>query len=447
MAINIYEPMRFSSQGIDDLATQTTLTITNGTITVDYANLKKELVFSASNLAEVEGKGIKWSDGRKSKGIFLKDGNLKSDLSINLLEERDFQIANTSVLSFNELGSTVIKSNLKVLGTLKNLKVAGNAELSDVLFISGDSNRVGINTDSPRLALGIKENNIEIALGSNKVETAIIGTITSSNLDIVTDSTPRISIFRTGEVRIHGRLSADEIHTEKTSLLIFREQDGNTNYGKGMLWASADKKKPNKQFVLHANPDRLHSTESLELGENRSYMIDNQYVLTKTTLGTTVTESSLKTVGVLRELQVAGDAAIARRLLTSQIEIGKFSINENTLDVIENFEIKRSNIIDFSINDRITIGNTSNTDRSVSILGNTVIGLVEPQHGVKLTVEGPISFCRKKFETGLNIPRIGQYNKGDIVWNEDPKPSDYIGWVCVAAGSPGNWLPFGIINH
>ena len=62
MAINIYEPMRFSSQGINDLATQPSLTVTNGRITVDTIEPKKEIIFAANNLSEVEGKGIKWSD-------------------------------------------------------------------------------------------------------------------------------------------------------------------------------------------------------------------------------------------------------------------------------------------------------------------------------------------------------------------------------------------------
>lgn len=447
MAINIYEPMRFSTQGIEDLATQPSLTVSNGRISVDTVEPKREIVFASNNLAEAEGKGIKWSDGRKTRGIIFANGNFRSDLSLNLIEEKDYQINNTSVLSFSELGSTVTKSNLKTLGTLRSLKVSGNAELSDVLYVSGDSNKVGINIDSPRLALGIKENNVELAVGSNKVDTGIIGTVTSSHLDIVTDNTPRISIYRTGEIRVHGRLTADEIHTEKTTLLIFKEQEGGTNYGKGILWASSDKRTPNKQFVLHANPDRLHSTESLELKEDKSFIIGSQIVLDKTTLGETVTESSLKKVGVLRELQVAGDAAIARRLLTSQLEIGKTRFDDKGVEVENSFEVKRSSATEISVNEKITLGNINNMDRSISILGNTVIGLTEPQEGVKLTVEGPFSFSRKKFEVGPGIPRTGHYNKGDIVWNDDPKDTDYIGWVCITSGAPGAWLPFGLISY
>lgn len=447
MAINIYEPQKFRTQGIEDLATKETLVINDGKISVNNVHASESVSIVAQNFNDLEGKGFTWSDGRKAKGLTYRNGNLVSTLSLNLAEDQTIKFANIDVLSLSELGSSVSKSNLKTVGTLKSLKVSGNAELSDVLYVSGDSNKVGINTDSPRLALGINENNVELAFGSSKSETGSIGTITSSHLDIVTDNTPRITIYRTGEVRVHGRLSADEIHTEKSTLLIFKEQEGGTNYGKGILWASSNKKVPSKQFVLHANPDRLYSTESIELREDRAFMIGSHYVLNQSTLGHTVTESNLKQLGVLRELQVAGDAAIARKLSTSQIEIGRFLINENSLEVKNNFEIKRHNTTELEVNENITIGNSANIDRSVSILGNTVIGLTEPQYGVKLTVEGPISFSRKKFEVGSGIPRSGQYNKGDIIWNDDPKPSDYIGWVCITSGSPGSWLPFGNISN
>ena len=68
-----------------------------------------------------------------------------------------------------------------------------------------------------------------------------------------------------------------------------------------------------------------------------------------------------------------------------------------------------------------------------------------PKEDVSLTVAGSVSFDNKKFTTGDGKPTLGSYNKGDIVWNTDPKATDYIGWVCVTAGSPGAWLPFGSI--
>lgn len=443
MAINIYEPLKFRSQGIEDLATRQSLIISNGKITVENSEATSSFKIVANNFQELEGKGISWSDGRKNKSLLFKDNNLYSDLNLNLAEEQEYKIADASVLSLTELGRTITKSNLKTVGILKNLKVAGNADFGEFLFVSSDSNRVGINTDSPSLALGIKENNVEITLGSNKNEYATIGTLTSSHLDIVTDNIPRITIYRTGEVRVHGKLSADEINTERSKLLIFKEADGVTNYGKGIMWSS---NRGNKQFVLQGHPDRICSTESLDLATERTYMIGGNTVLYSNGLGHNVTESNLTKLGILQELQVAGDAAVTRKFSTSSIDIGQFTINENELRVLDRLNVFRNEQPEFEISHSIVIGNSGNTSRAISLFGNVTIGLAQPQENVSLTVEGPISFSRKKFEVGTGIPNSGRYNKGDIIWNADPKPSDYIGWVCIVEGTPGSWLPFGIIS-
>ena len=47
---------------------------------------------------------------------------------------------------------------------------------------------------------------------------------------------------------------------------------------------------------------------------------------------------------------------------------------------------------------------------------------------------------------GTEIPSSGVFRQGDIVWNENTVPSGYIGWVCIRAGSPGEWRPFGQIG-
>lgn len=43
-------------------------------------------------------------------------------------------------------------------------------------------------------------------------------------------------------------------------------------------------------------------------------------------------------------------------------------------------------------------------------------------------------------------PTTGAYARGDIVYNNAPTASGKVGWVCVTAGSPGTWKPFGAID-
>jgi hypothetical protein len=42
-------------------------------------------------------------------------------------------------------------------------------------------------------------------------------------------------------------------------------------------------------------------------------------------------------------------------------------------------------------------------------------------------------------------PQKGTWRVGDQALNRQPKAGSYVGWVCVAAGSPGEWRPFGLI--
>ena len=443
MAINIYEPMRFSSQGIDDLATQLSLTITNGKITVDTVEPKKEVLFSANNFNDIEGKGIKWSDGRKSKGLIYKNSGLKSDLSINLAEEQTFQINDTNVLSFTELGNTVTKSNLKQVGTLKSLTVSGNAELGDFVFINSELNRIGINTEAPKIALTIKDNNVEFGIGSLKTKTASIGTFTNDAVEIIADNVARITINTNGETKIHGKLIVDDLVTERTPWMLFRETKDSSNYGKGIIWAPLSG--ISKQLCLQAAPDRIHSTEILDLAKDKFYSIENISVLSLTRLGQTVTDSNLTSVGVLRELQVGGNAAIAKTLSTSEVDVGRMKISQNLIKVNDKFNISRDENIDFTIGQNIVIGNSNNLSRPVTVYGNLAVGVTNPDPTVAFTVNGPVSLNNKKFTVGASSPKTGNYTKGDIVWNNDPKATDYIGWVCVASGSPGGWLPFGAI--
>jgi hypothetical protein len=43
-------------------------------------------------------------------------------------------------------------------------------------------------------------------------------------------------------------------------------------------------------------------------------------------------------------------------------------------------------------------------------------------------------------------PSSGVWNQGDIVYTNNPTALGFIGWVCVASGSPGTWKTFGPIS-
>jgi len=443
MALNIFEPLKFSTQGINDLATQPSLIVSNGKITVDTVEPTKAVSFTGGSFAEVEGKGLKWFGGAKSKTLALKQSKLWTDMSVNLAEEQAYEINNTPVISFGELGPSVTKSNLKQVGNLRSLNVVGTATLGDFAVFSSELNRLGINTDQPLAAIGIKENSVEIILGSVKSNTAVIVTITNDHLELVTGNTARITVSANGDVQVHGKLYVEEVITERSSPVVFKETSTSSNYGKGILWTGMQG--PSRQFVYQASPDRIWSTDTIDLADTKYFAINRVPVLSQSTLGDTVTESNLQKLGLLKELQVLGDAAVTRTLSTSKVSIGNFSVTDHEISGYEDIKITRNDTTELTVGSNIVIGNTANKDRIVSVYGKMAVGIAVPDSDVALTVAGSVSFDNKKFTVGTTIPTEGTFNKGDIVWNTNPKATDYIGWVCVVEGAPGRWLPFGAI--
>ncbi len=80
------------------------------------------------------------------------------------------------------------------------------------------------------------------------------------------------------------------------------------------------------------------------------------------------------------------------------------------------------------------------------ITGNLGIGVSNVSDDLSIQTELPVKFQGKRFEVNNKIPTIGLYNKGDIVWSDDPKPNGNVGWICIRTGTPGEWRPFGNIG-
>jgi hypothetical protein len=49
-------------------------------------------------------------------------------------------------------------------------------------------------------------------------------------------------------------------------------------------------------------------------------------------------------------------------------------------------------------------------------------------------------------DTGAAAPTTGEWVVGDVRWNSTPSAGGYMGWVCIAAGTPGTWKGWGLIQ-
>jgi hypothetical protein len=53
---------------------------------------------------------------------------------------------------------------------------------------------------------------------------------------------------------------------------------------------------------------------------------------------------------------------------------------------------------------------------------------------------------KKLIAFGSAVPTTGDYNQGDIIFNNAPTAGGFVGWVCVTSGTPGTWKTFGVIS-
>ena len=157
---------------------------------------------------------------------------------------------------------------------------------------------------------------------------------------------------------------------------------------------------------------------------------------------------SLNVVGPVK-FEGTGQSLTFNNGLTLSGPTNSITFDSNAIKATNGFavEVDGEPEISVSSNGNISIGNRHNTNRTVSVFGQLSVGVRHPDPGVSFVTVGTMSFAGKKFITGDAVPTTGQFNKGDICWNSDPKTSDYVGWVCVMAGDPGQWEPFGGIGR
>ena len=258
---------------------------------------------------------------------------------------------------------------------------------------------------------------------------------------------------------------------EITEFLEFRAKAGSSNTGKGILWTYEGK---TKQIVLHDN-NKFFISESIDLGTDKSIMIGGAKILDTGTLGPSVQKSNLRELGRLKGLVVDGSVSINQNLYyNSSLErlgLGTnepnaaLGILENGVELVigvgENLKAKigthgnndleivtdETARITIKANGNVDLGNPTKNPVSVKIHGKLSIGVATPDPAVDLHVMGSARINNKLHQSSSAPPISGNFNVGDITWNDSPKVGGCVGWVCLTAGSPGRWYPFGEIKE
>jgi hypothetical protein len=267
---------------------------------------------------------------------------------------------------------------------------------------------------------------------------------------------------------INRALTVEDTRMESLSAVVLQADD-NGAYGKGLQWKGQG---PTKQLIYRANPDRIWTDESIDLGQEQAYMIGNTPVLRMTELGSAVRNSSLVTVGTLQNLRTQGSLSIDDYIyynsdsesfgIGTEAPNGKFAVATLDAEFIidtdpgtvklgtwtsDDLEVITDDTTRLKIhaNGNIELGVPTSTI-TTTVHGRLGVGVNNMDSDVSLATNGPIKIAGKKISSGTEIPTAGTFRQGDIVYNDNAVATGYVGWVCVREGTPGEWKPFGQIS-
>lgn len=318
----------------------------------------------------------------------------------------------------------------------------------------------GIKDEATSQQIIVKDSAVEI---KNLAVNSVKGNLTVENS--VSAKKLTVDILEVREIKTEQKLG-------QSASLEVTVSDGETLIGKGMLLKGQG---PTKQFIFTGNPDKFVSTENLELVKDKEFRINGNAVLTETALGISVVKSNLREVGRLKGLIVDGSVTLGQYIYyntnNDRLGLGTETPNaglsvcdegievmvgtrEQTRGMVGTFgsnplDIVTDNTsrISVSANGNILLGNLTEGPVQVTINGKLAIRVNTPDPDVDLHVNGPVRFHGHLHIYSDSPPDGGTYKTGDIIWNTAPRAGGYVGWVCVRAGSPGDWNPFGPITQ
>jgi hypothetical protein len=156
---------------------------------------------------DIEGKGLIWAGRGHTKQFVYQPSpdRFFSSETIDLAKDRAVTINGVKIIDDKELGTSITKSSLREVGRLRGLIVDGSLSVNQFLYYNATSDRLGLGTEEPNAALSICDQGVEIVIGSREYNKAGIGVYNSSDLELITDNTTRITISAGGNIELGNR--------------------------------------------------------------------------------------------------------------------------------------------------------------------------------------------------------------------------------------------------
>lgn len=247
---------------------------------------------------------------------------------INISSGSGYSINGKRVLSSTVLGSSVVVSNLASVGTLSRLNVTGSVNVDTyTLHVDSVNHKVGLGTSAPVEKLDVVGNvyipdGSAYMVGSNSVLTA-----TELGPSVLKSSLTSVGVLEgltvSGDIHASGGFyvgSTNVIDLLVTSSSIPDKNvdslfvTGNITVGTNTMFVDKTTK-----FVGIGTTVPICALDvrgGVGIPTGSAYTCGGTDILTETSLGTSVTSSSLTSVGTLSELNVSGGVSLGSGTLT-----------------------------------------------------------------------------------------------------------------------------------
>jgi hypothetical protein len=211
----------FTSTGITDYSTELQLRITDQGLVVERNIVSKNMLvedkafindLTIEKDLEVAGDLILHAQAQQTVSNIVEQVIQKQNsLNLNLdLSNKQITANDQVLLDTDQLGPSVLTSNLRKVGNLVDLSVLGDANIAETFHVS-TTGRVGINTYEPTGALTIwdqdaeftfsKSRNKEMYAGSTRPVNVVLGSNSQSQIRLAEDV-----VEINNKIRFQGRL-------------------------------------------------------------------------------------------------------------------------------------------------------------------------------------------------------------------------------------------------
>lgn len=213
---------KFESQGIQDKATRSQLTVSDAAIVSETHFVAKQITvegdlsvkgnFDKSLTDRVAQVAVEKIESKYNEGTFDQYVNRV----ITKLDQEGIDIGkvkynNQPFLADNTLHSSITNSNLQYLGLLKELQVSGETLLDDTLYVA--NKRMGINTLEPEHVLDIWDQEVQIIAAKKQKDVAFIGTARNQALILGSNLQNQLVLSPNGDITINRLILGKTTHS------------------------------------------------------------------------------------------------------------------------------------------------------------------------------------------------------------------------------------------